>query len=175
MSGGDDGRVCVWSRRSRQLVLQFSEHKGPVLAVRMDILQDHLVHSVGADRSIYTYDLRQERRIVGHQVRSAPWSKRATHCPPTYPYCLWSNHATHCQSTHLRCLWLDRAPSCTGSLLWTLDGFAGLQVSKSSPVGSFLCMSQRVDSEQELVTGGADGKLLFWDCDVISKPVLVRV
>ena len=39
--------------------------------------------------------------------------------------------------------------------------------------GSFTCLSQRVDSEQELVTGGLDGTIMFWDCDVIDAPVSV--
>ncbi|KAF0689113.1 Aste57867_19385 [Aphanomyces stellatus] len=36
--------------------------------------------------------------------------------------------------------------------------------------GAFHAMGQRVDSENEIVTGGADGRLLFWDCDV-AEPV----
>jgi WD40 repeat protein len=36
--------------------------------------------------------------------------------------------------------------------------------------GIFNAMSQRQDSEQELVTAGYDGYLLFWDCDV-REPV----
>ena len=38
-------------------------------------------------------------------------------------------------------------------------------------VGSFTGLAQRPDSEHELVTGGTDGKLLFWDCDY-DKPVM---
>jgi hypothetical protein len=33
-------------------------------------------------------------------------------------------------------------------------------------------MSQRLDSEQELVTCDGNGRLLFWDCDV-ADPVQV--
>jgi WD40 repeat protein len=109
---GDDGKVVVWARRTRELLCQFAEHRKPALEVLVDVSADHLVHSVGADHAVYTYDLRTERRIVGHQLNQ--------------------------------------------------HGF----------VGSFTCMSQRIDSEQELVTGGVDGKLLFWDCDVPDKPVL---
>jgi hypothetical protein len=39
--------------------------------------------------------------------------------------------------------------------------------------GGFTSLSQRVDSEQELVTGGIDGMLMFWDCDVADTPVAV--
>ena len=34
------------------------------------------------------------------------------------------------------------------------------------PAMAFTGLSQRRDSEQELVTAGKDGKILFWDCDV---------
>lgn len=37
--------------------------------------------------------------------------------------------------------------------------------------GAFTGLSQRVDSEQELITCDANGRILFWDCDV-SEPVL---
>ncbi len=37
-------------------------------AYRLDVRVPSQLHSVGADRSIYTFDLKQERRIVGHQV-----------------------------------------------------------------------------------------------------------
>ena len=36
----------------------------------------------------------------------------------------------------------------------------------------FNCLSQRKDSETELVTGNADGTIMFWDCDE-PAPVLV--
>ena len=33
-----------------------------------DIKQVHLIHSASADRSIATYDLKMERKLVGHQT-----------------------------------------------------------------------------------------------------------
>lgn len=111
VSGGVDGKVAVWLRRSRELLLQFTEHIKPVVAIVADLVAPHLIHSAGSDRCVFTYDLKEERRIVGHQM------------------------------------------SKTG-------------------VGQFTAMSQRKDNEQELVTGGTDGKLLFWDCDVLDAPVM---
>ena len=110
VSGGSDVKVCIWSRRTHQLVMQFTEHIKPVVAVLPDLTQPHLVHSAGADRCVFTYDLKKEKRVVAHQM-----GKNA--------------------------------------------------------VGAFTALAQRKDSEQELVTGGTDGRLLFWDCD-IDRPVL---
>lgn len=111
VSGGADGKVAVWLRRSRELLLHFTEHIKPVVQVIADVSAPHLVHSAGKDRCVFTYDLKEERRIVGHQM------------------------------------------SKTG-------------------VGAYTTLQQRKDNEQELITGGTDGKLLFWDCDVIETPVM---
>ncbi len=76
-TGGDDGRVCVWSRRSHELLLQFSDHVKPVLQLCLDVQVSSRLHSVGADRSVFTVDLKTERRVVTHQV---PCGRRAG-CP----------------------------------------------------------------------------------------------
>jgi hypothetical protein len=75
-TGGDDGRLCLWSRRTRELLLQFSEHVKPVLAVTLDVQAPSRVHTVGADRSVFTVDLKSERRVVAHQVRMGNWMGR---------------------------------------------------------------------------------------------------
>jgi len=40
--------------------------------------------------------------------------------------------------------------------------------------GAFLCLSQRLDSEQEVVTGDGNGRLLFWDCDYPQPTSMVQ-
>lgn len=110
VTGGADNKVRVWSRRTHQLMLQFAEHVKEVVAVLPDLENPRLIHSAGKDRCVFTYDLKAEKRVVGHQM-----------------------------------------------------GKTG--------VGTFTALTQRKDSEQELITGGTDGKLLFWDCD-IDRPVL---
>lgn len=110
VSGGADYKVAVWSRKTREQLMDFHEHRAAVVSVLPDVMNPKLVHSAGADRCTYTYNLQTEKRVVGHQMGKAA-------------------------------------------------------------VGQFTCMTQRVDSEQELVTAGTDGKLLYWDCDV-AKPVM---
>lgn len=39
--------------------------------------------------------------------------------------------------------------------------------------GAFLCLSQRLDGEKELVTSDSHARLLFWDCDY-AEATLVR-
>ena len=49
-TGGDDSRVCVWSRRTRELLIQFVDHAKAVMEVVLDVASPSLLHSVGADR-----------------------------------------------------------------------------------------------------------------------------
>ena len=44
-------------------------------------------------------------------------------------------------------------------------------VSHTRRDGAFTSLSQRLDSEKELVTADANGRVLFWDCDA-ADPVL---
>lgn len=41
-----------------------------------------------------------------------------------------------------------------------------------SSTGGFLCCTQRLNNEHELIVGTADGRLLFFDLDVPQRPVL---
>uniref|UniRef100_A0A7S2UWQ1 Anaphase-promoting complex subunit 4 WD40 domain-containing protein n=1 Tax=Fibrocapsa japonica TaxID=94617 RepID=A0A7S2UWQ1_9STRA len=102
VTGAKDGAVRLWNLRSREMLLQFTEHQKGVSKVIVDVRLPKLVHSAGLDCAVLTYDIQKERRTVAHMVRE----------------------------------------------------------------GAFLGLSQRVDSEQELVTCDAAGRIFFWDCDV---------
>jgi WD40 repeat protein len=106
-TGGLAGGVRLWSRSSKAQLFEFADHVGkPVTGLVPDVKHAHLLHSCGADRLVFTYDLKKERRMAQHAWRGG----------------------------HL-----------TG-------------------------LTQRLDSEQELITAGADGRLLSWDFDV-PEPV----
>lgn len=106
VSGASDGGVNIWSAQTRELVLQFHEHKRGVTQVLVDVGKPHWIHSCGLDKALFIYDLKSERRTVAQQVRD----------------------------------------------------------------GAFNGITQRLDSETEIITSGSDGRLLFWDCDV-ADPV----
>jgi len=107
VTGAEDGAVRVWALRTREMLLQFTEHKKAVSKVLVDIVQPHLIHSASLDCSVFTYNIQTERRTVVHMTRE----------------------------------------------------------------GAFLDMTQRLDSEQELVTSDTGGRLFYWDCDV-PDPVM---
>lgn len=68
LTGGGDGRVCVWSRESHALLLSFSDHTRGVVGVLVDNASPEIVYSAGADRIIATYNLRAERRVRTHAL-----------------------------------------------------------------------------------------------------------
>jgi WD40 repeat protein len=70
VTAGEDRHVRVWSLRSHELVVQFSDHQRPITAVAADVRADkpHLLYSVGLDRCMTTYDLRKQRREKSHSA-----------------------------------------------------------------------------------------------------------
>ena len=66
MSGGPDGTLRVWNSSTRAHEAQFSEHKGKVTQVLIDMVKPNLVHSCGEDKTVITVDLRVERRVTCH-------------------------------------------------------------------------------------------------------------
>ena len=101
ISGGEDGIVRIWGRSNRVMIIQLSDHRRSVMEAFPDLLQSHVIHSCGIDRTISTWDIKKEKRIITHQLAN----------------------------------------------------------------GCLLGMTQRKDSEQELVTIGSTGAALFWDID----------
>mmetsp|Transcript_22022 Transcript_22022/g.36892 ORF Transcript_22022/g.36892 Transcript_22022/m.36892 type:complete len:701 (+) Transcript_22022:67-2169(+) len=107
VSGGGDGAVRVWKYHNRELVTQYTEHRRGVSKVLIDIKSPNIVHSVGGDCSVLSFDLKAARRIICHIVNT----------------------------------------------------------------GAMVDMTQRKDSELELITSDSLGRLLYWDID-IRDPVM---
>lgn len=77
VSGSSDGSVRVWALRSREMMLQFTEHTKAITSLLVDTRQPHLVHSSGLDCQVLSYDLRRERRTVGHLTREGAFTHMA--------------------------------------------------------------------------------------------------
>lgn len=103
-----DGAIRVWRLANRELVTQYTEHTKGVVRILVDVKSPNIIHSVGADCTVLSYDLRAAKRIVCHLVTTG---------------------------------------------------------------GSMTDMTQRRDSEQELVTCDTQARLLHWDVDA-RDPVL---
>jgi WD40 repeat protein len=70
VSGGGDGAVRVWKFSNRELVTQYTEHRRGVSKVLIDIKSPNIVHSVGGDCSVLSFDLKAARRIICHIVNT---------------------------------------------------------------------------------------------------------
>lgn len=110
VSGGNDGTIRVWRLSNRELVTQYTEHTKGIVKAIVDIQKPNIIHSVGTDCTILSYDLKAARRIICHMVTS----------------------------------------------------------------GGMTDVSQRKDSELELVTCDIMGRLLSWDIDARDPVMAVQ-
>ena len=69
-TGGEDGAVRLWARTTRKLLIQFTDAKRDIVAIFPDLLKPYQIHSCSLDRTICTYDLKQEKRVNGHQTKN---------------------------------------------------------------------------------------------------------
>lgn len=70
VTGGGDGAVRVWKYSNRELITQYSEHRKGVAKVIIDAKAVNVIHSVGGDCSVLSYDLKADQRIICHIVNS---------------------------------------------------------------------------------------------------------
>ena len=70
VSGGGDGAVRVWKLTNRDLIIQYIEHKKSVLKVFVDNKSNNLIHSIGLDGTVLTFDLKTTHRLMYHMIAS---------------------------------------------------------------------------------------------------------
>lgn len=70
VTGGGDGAIRVWKYSNRELITQYTEHRKGVAKVLVDVKSPNIVHSVGGDCSVLSYDLKAGRRIICHIVNN---------------------------------------------------------------------------------------------------------
>ena len=110
ISGGADSSIRVWRLSNREMVAQYLQHTRPIVAVKIDDVNPSIVHSVGMDSTVLSYDLKAAKRVMSHMVTN----------------------------------------------------------------GQLFGVTQRKDSERELVTCDNQGRLLHWDVDVRDPVVAVQ-
>jgi len=70
VTGGNDFVVRVWHRSTREMLTQFAKHRKPVSDVKMDEAIPHMFHSCSEDRSVVSYDLKQNKAVVVHSMQA---------------------------------------------------------------------------------------------------------
>ncbi len=70
LSGGEDGIIRVWTRKTHELLIQFPAHHRDVRSLFCDIIKGNLIYSAGGDRNIACYDLKLQKRVYLHTVKN---------------------------------------------------------------------------------------------------------
>jgi WD40 repeat protein len=73
-TGGGDGAIRVWKYTNRELITQYTEHRRGVAKILIDFKAPNIVHSVGGDCSVLSYDLKAGKRIICHIVNNGVMS-----------------------------------------------------------------------------------------------------
>ena len=67
VTGGQDGTVRIWKLENRELVTQYNGHAmKPVTRVLVDYKCNFIIHSLGADGSVASYDIKSNKFIMNH-------------------------------------------------------------------------------------------------------------
>lgn len=70
LSGGEDGIIRVWSKSAREMLSQISIHTKSVTKVFPDLLKANIIHSCSMDKTIHSYDLKIDKKIILHQGKN---------------------------------------------------------------------------------------------------------
>jgi WD40 repeat protein len=70
ITGGEDMVTRVWHRSTRELLTQFQKHRKAVAAVKLDEEIKHYFHTCAEDRTVCTYDLKQNKTVVVHTIQA---------------------------------------------------------------------------------------------------------
>lgn len=143
-SGGNDNKLMVWDKLSREPLYRFSEHNAAVKAISWSPHQRSLLASGGgtADRKIRFWNTKKGEMTkevdTGSQVCNLAWSKNSNELVSTHGY-----------SQNQIVVWqypkMSQVVSLTGHTYRVL----------------YLAMSP---DGQVIVTGAGDETLRFWNC-----------
>ena len=70
-TGGEDGAVRLWTKSSRLFVAQFQEHSKAVTGLLVDVVNPQLLHSCSLDRSVISYNIKENKRCNYHLNKAA--------------------------------------------------------------------------------------------------------
>ena len=70
LTGGEDGIVRVWTRRTHELVMQIPAHHKNVREVFADLNKPNLLYSCGEDRELICYDMKLQKRQNTQKVNN---------------------------------------------------------------------------------------------------------
>jgi WD40 repeat protein len=70
ITGGEDGVVRIWGRKTRELIIQLPAHEKNVFNVFPDLNMPNVIYSCGEDRNLNTFDIKLQKRINNHRMKN---------------------------------------------------------------------------------------------------------
>lgn len=60
----------MWARNTRQMITQISIHTKDVVSVFPDCNKPQIIHSCSLDKTVHSFDLKQNKKIILHQAKN---------------------------------------------------------------------------------------------------------
>ena len=70
LTGGEDGIVRVWTRKTHELIIQIPAHHKNVRTVFADVNKPNLIYSCGEDRELICFDLKLQKRLTTQAIKN---------------------------------------------------------------------------------------------------------
>ena len=70
LTGGEDGIARVWTRKTHELVMQFSAHHKEVRCIMADRDNSNIIYTGGDDKNMNSFDLKLQRRTNVHTLKN---------------------------------------------------------------------------------------------------------
>lgn len=70
ITGGEDGVVRIWTRKTRELIIQLPAHEKNVFNAFPDLNMPNVIYSCGEDRNLNTFDIKSQKRINNHRIKN---------------------------------------------------------------------------------------------------------
>jgi WD40 repeat protein len=70
LTGGEDGVIRIWTRKTHELMIQLPAHEKNVFNVIPDINMPNIIYSCGEDRNFNAYDIKSQKRINNHRINN---------------------------------------------------------------------------------------------------------
>lgn len=70
ITGGEDGIIRVWTRKTHELAFQLPAHHSNVYKVFADNKRSNFIYSCGKDKNLNTYNLKTQKRATLHSMKN---------------------------------------------------------------------------------------------------------
>lgn len=181
LTGGEDNLIRIWSRGNRKMINQINFHTKMVTKIMPDLFKPNLIHSCSMDKQVYSYDLKQEKKIMYHTAKNGHLLDMTQKCTPEFelvsvgfnnPIAYWDIDVVASTAeipTTQKCNCIDMSPSGKYFLVGTEDCFIYCydtntkQVVAETPAHSEgLSKIKWTKDEKSFISSSIDGSVNVW-------------